>query len=46
MNATLVKAGLPIPYSECPEFEEFRLFLNGTIYKHLREIVRKEYRYT
>ena len=41
----IIKAGLPIPYFEYPELEEFHKFLNGAIYKHLREVTRKEYRY-
>ena len=41
----IVNAGLPVPDMPNPEFEEFRMFLNGSIYKHLREVSRKEYRY-
>lgn len=41
----IVNAGLPIPDMPNPEFEEFRMFLNGAIFKHLREVARKEYRY-
>ena len=41
----LVKAGLPIPYSECPELEEFHKFLNTTIYQHLIHAERDELRY-
>ena len=45
VNATLVKAGLPIPYSEYPELEEFHKFLNTTIYQHLIHAERDELRY-
>lgn len=45
VNAALVKAGLPIPYSECPELEEFHKFLNTTIYQHLIHAERDELRY-
>lgn len=41
----LRKAGLPIPYSECPELEEFHKFLNTTIYQHLIHAERDELRY-
>lgn len=38
----LTKAGLPVPYSECPELEEFHKFLNATIYRHLYRAERAE----
>lgn len=41
----IIKAGLPIPYSECPELEEFHKFLNTTIYQHLIHAERDELRY-
>lgn len=40
-----MKAGLPVPYSECPELEEFHKFLNATIYRHLIHAERDELRY-
>lgn len=41
-NEDVIKAGLPIPYSECPELEEFHKFLNATIYRHLHRAERDE----
>ena len=45
LNEEVIKAGLPIPYSECPELEEFHKFLNTTIYQHLIHAERDELRY-